>query len=99
MLSEFDRFHIVLVVETVFQLRVEALMLAIMSSAIGQKMLQVAQVMAGWSRVAVAVLLTLTDDGEVVVTLLRNVVLLSIVVILSFLMVHWLLVMSSKRQF
>ncbi len=44
-------------------------------------------------------LLTLTDDGEVVVTLLRNVVLLSIVVILSFLMVHWLLVMSGNRQF
>ncbi len=49
MLSEFDSFHIVLVVETVVQLRVVALMLAIMSSAIGQKMLQVAQVMADWS--------------------------------------------------
>lgn len=99
MLSEFDRLYIVLVVETVVQLRVVALVLAIMSSAIGQKMLQVAQVMAGWSRVAVAVLLRLTDDGEVVMTLLRNFVLLSIVVILSFLMVHWLLVMSEKGQF
>ena len=100
MLSEFDRLYIVLVVETVVQLRVVALVLAIMSSAIGQEMLQVTQFVAGWSRVAVAVLLRLTDDGEVVMTLLRNYfVLLSIVVILSFLMVHWLLVMSEKGQF
>lgn len=68
-----------------------ALVLAIVPSALGQKMLQVAQVMADRSRVAVSVLLKLTDDGEVImtiITMLFRIVLLSIVVILCFLIVH-----------